>query len=224
MREGIEERLGYSFRDPLLLQAVLHHPSLSKLKETSPFQRLEFLGDRVLGLVIALWLYELYPEEAEGPLAIRHSALVNRCSLRNVAVVLGLQEVVQCDQQKGSPRLYDKILADSCEALLGALFLDGGLALATQKIKKWWAPLVEDQKDLPVNGKSLLQEWAQARQKPKPVYEVLEISGPPHQPIFKVQVLLEGYPPVESLGSSRKKAQLKAAEALLELLNRESHP
>lgn len=212
---NLESRLGYRFKNPALLDQALHHASLSKIKAISPFERLEFLGDRVLSLVVAHWLYTLYPEEAEGSLAVRHSALVKRATLVAVAQQLDLQSDLHYDQQKGVARLHEKIIADSCEALLGALFLDGGLEAAEKRIKVWWKPYLKAQKIPPINPKSYLQEWAQAQGLPVPFYRVLHFSGPDHQPLFTLQVEVEGFPVVQASGSSKKQAEIKAAEKFL---------
>lgn len=213
---SLQNRLKYHFKSASLLEEALTHPSLSKGPHVSPFQRLEFLGDRVLGLSIAQWLYTLYPSEAEGPLAIRHSSLVGRGSLRQIGGTLQLADALSSDT---SGPLCGKILVDTCEALIGAIFLDGGWSKADACIRRLWAPLVSAQASPPVSPKSRLQEWAQGHGHPIPVYRLIQKTGPAHAPSFRVEVSAGSFPPFEAEGSSKQKAELAAAQGLLTHLN-----
>jgi len=210
---GLEEILGVGFQCRTLLLDALTHPSVSKTKGMCPFERLEFLGDRVLSLSIANWLYALYPGEPEGALAKSHSDLVQKSSLLEIAQRLHLQSYLRYDQQKGSLRLLEKILADGCEALLGAIFLDKGWTEVDRLIQRLWGPLVAKQRLCPpFNAKSSLQEWSQAQQLGMPVYRLCDRAGPDHHPLFTVRVELEGYPPFYASAGSKKEAESLAAE------------
>jgi ribonuclease-3 len=216
-------RLGYSFVQPDLLQGALTHPSLAGMrirkKSAMPYERLEFLGDRVLGLIIAEWLYEKYPEAAEGEMAKRHAALVNREALRRVAIEIGLGSFLKLarGEDASAARKNLATLPDAMEALLGALYLDGGLKAASDFIHRYW------QKDIaieeaPADPKTTLQEWAQGQGLPLPQYKVLEHSGPAHAPKFVIEASVKGHPPAIAEGNSKRAAQKAAAELLLQRL------
>ncbi len=184
-----------------------------------PYERLEFLGDRVLGLVIAEWLYEKYPDSSEGELAKRHAALVNREALRAVAMEIGLGNYLRLarGEEAGGERKNIATLSDALEALLGALYLDGGLKVAAAFIHHYW------QKDIaieetPADSKTALQEWAQGQGLPLPQYKVVEHSGPAHEPKFVIEVNVKGHNPAIAEGNSKRMAQKAAAEKLLKLV------
>lgn len=215
--------LGHTFATPALLQDALTHPSLAGLKPGKkgpmPYERLEFLGDRVLGLIIAEWLYAKYPESREGDLAKRHAALVNREALRTVAVEIGLGQHLRLarGEETGVARKNLATLPDAMEAVIGALYLDGGLKAAENFIHRYW------QKDIaieqaPADPKTSLQEWAQGQGLPLPQYKVLEHSGPAHAPKFIIEVTVKGFPPTVAEGNSKRDAQKTAAELLLKQL------
>jgi ribonuclease-3 len=217
----LTERLGYQFVRAELLQGALTHPSLAglrpKKKTVVPYERLEFLGDRVLGLVIAEWLYEKYPEANEGEMAKRHAALVNRDALRSVALEIGLGQYLRLarGEDAGASRKNIATLPDAMEALLGALYLDGGLKAASTFIHRYW------QKDIaieeaPADPKTTLQEWAQGHGLPLPQYKVVEHSGPAHAPKFIIEASVKGHSPAIAEGHSKRVAQKAAAELLLQ--------
>jgi ribonuclease-3 len=226
---GLMERLGYSFKSPGLLQDALTHPSLAgfrtrKKSGTAPYERLEFLGDRVLGLAIAEWLFEKFPEASEGDLAKRHAALVNREALRAVANEIGLGQFLHLargEEAGGIARKNIATLPDAMEAMLGALYLDGGLVAATQFIRRYW------QKDIgiaeaPADPKTILQEWAQGQGLPLPQYKVIEHSGPAHAPKFVVEASVKGHPPISAEGDSKRAAEKTAARLLMEEIKSKS--
>ncbi|MDR3425077.1 MAG: ribonuclease III [Alphaproteobacteria bacterium] len=216
---ALAERLGHKFAAPRLLEEALTHPSLSgahQRKKGAPYERLEFLGDRVLGLAIAEWLYETFPNADEGEMAKRHAALVNRDALRSVAVEIGLAQFVRLahDQHVEAGRKNIATLPDAMEAVIGALYLDGGYAPARDFIHKYW------QRDIavsetPADPKTTLQEWAQKQGLPLPVYRVVKNSGPPHAPKFMIEVSVKGFPPEQAEGNSKRDAQKLAAGKLL---------
>ncbi len=218
--EELTVRLGYSFAHPELLQGALTHPSLAGLrprkKGVVPYERLEFLGDRVLGLVIAEWLYIKYPEATEGEMAKRHAALVNREALRRVALEIGLGQYLRLarGEDAGAARKNLATLPDAMEALLGALYLDGGLNAAAAFIHRYWQNDIAIE-ETPADPKTSLQEWAQGHSLPLPQYKVLEHSGPAHAPKFVIEASVKGYPPAVAEGNSKRAAQKAAAETLL---------
>jgi len=220
---GTKLELGYVFHSPALLAEALTHPSLSGGRRSAQrhgrggYERLEFLGDRVLGLLVAEWLMECFPTEAEGGLAKRHVALVRRESLCQVAETLGLGEHLRLSpgEADSGGRHNRTILADACEALIGALYLDGGLEVARRFVHAYWTPLLEAIERPPQDGKTMLQEWAQGRGLPLPAYRIVERTGPAHRPEFEVAVEVPGLPVASGHGSSRRAAEQAAAAVLL---------
>lgn len=213
-------RIGYEFAAPELLQDALKHPSLAGFRQRKKgpmsYERLEFLGDRVLGLIIAQWLYEKFPDASEGELAKRHAALVNRDILRTIATEIGLGQHLRLarGEEANAGRKNLATLPDAMEALLGALYLDGGLKAAADFIHRYW------QKDIavpeaPADPKTALQEWAQGQGLPLPQYKVVEHSGPAHAPKFMIEVTVKGHPPATAMGNSKRAAQKAAAQVLL---------
>ena len=211
----LSERLGYHFRSAdLLLEAVTHASTAGDYS----YERLEFLGDRVLGLVVAEMLFRHFPEEPEGLLARRHAALVRQDSLAAVAVQLDLTQHLRLSpgEVEGGGRSNPAILSDVCEAILGAIYLDSGLAAARPLIERLWRPLLEADQRPPQDNKTALQEWAQGSGRPLPLYVETARSGSAHEPLFTVRVLVEGEEPAEGQGRSKRAAEQVAAGALLE--------
>jgi len=184
------------------------------------YERLEFLGDRVLGLVMARILFEAFPDEAEGDLAKRHSALVQGRTLSLIAVEKNLGEaIIMSDSERNSGGAENEnILADVMEGLLGAVFLDGGLEPADKIIRSWWGDKIHTMDKAPQDPKTALQEWVQARGLPLPTYEIIDREGPDHAPVFSIQVEVLERSPVVATGSSRREAEKKAAEIMLKQL------
>lgn len=213
----IEKNIGYSFRDRTSLRTALTH---SSSREEHNYERYEFLGDRVLGLVMAEWLFEAFPDESEGDLAKRHAAQVQGIMLAKIAKDLDLgSAMIFSDAEKTAGGAEnDNILADGLEALIAALYLEAGLEKTATLIRAWWGDTVHKEIAPPQDPKTALQEWAQGQGKPLPVYETVERSGPDHAPIFTVEVTLEGLPPVQASGPSLRKAEKDAAAAMLERL------
>ena len=215
--------IGYRFEDTSLLKEAMTHPSINpgdRGAATHGYERLEFLGDRVLGLVIAEWLLERFADEHEGQLAKRHTALVRREALTGVAQDIGLGSwLLMSSAEEGmGGRDNRAILADACEALIGALYLDGGLDVARAFIRKAWAAGFDRYSRPPQDPKTALQEWAQARGLPLPVYETLDRTGPDHEPVFVVQARVDGHAPARAEGTSKRLAAKRAAQALLDTL------
>lgn len=210
-------QLGYQFKNASLLDEALTHSSAVRAAPNS--ERLEFLGDRVLGLAMADWLYEAYPDAAEGKLAAYFAALVGRESLAKVARTLDLGTYLnraKGDQQ--SERGEDTMLADAMEAVLAAVYLDGGMAPAVQIVRQLFADAVVAQANAPRDPKSALQEWAQAKGHPLPSYSLISRSGPSHAPLFEIEVSVKGTDAVRATGASKQEAEKAAAAALLNQL------
>lgn len=208
--------LGHSFRDPRLLERALTHASAGK----PDYERLEFLGDRVLGFVIAGWLYADLADEPEGKLSRRFAELVSRETCAAVARDIGLAAHIVLGNQARGDRAHqsDNVLGDVCEALIGALHVDGGIEAAERFIRRSWAPHMALDARAPKHPKSALQEWANARGLRSPEYAIVDRSGPQHAPVFRVRVTVRGQDPVEAEGSNKQEAETAAAQAMLERL------
>jgi len=221
---SLPERLGHEFSDETLLRRALTHPSVATTRPRDHYERLEFLGDRVLGLVVAELLWHRYPAEAEGPMARRHADAVCRDALAEVALKIGLDGDIQLarGEEVAGERANPAILADVCEAVLAALYLDGGLAAVERFIAREWLPLIEAKHLPPRDPKTGLQEWAQGRGLPLPRYRELGREGPAHEPRFTIEVTVQGFGPESATGGSKRAAERAAAEKLLTKLESES--
>jgi ribonuclease-3 len=222
LNANLEELLGHSFSRPELLQQALTHRSAvpGKRRTHGSNERLEFVGDRVLGLLIAEWLAERYPQEHEGDLGHRLAHLVSRPVLAEVADSIGLGaalSVAPGEARAGVKRLAT-VLSDGLEAALGALYLDGGLDAARAFVRRVWQQPIELQQLPPKDAKSRLQELAHARGKGLPEYAVQKRSGPPHAPEFVVTVTV-GEDSGTGAAGSKRKAQQAAATELLKALS-----
>ncbi len=215
----LQERLNHSFANPALLERALTHPSVSADRDHrgGDYERLEFLGDRVLGLVVAESLFTRFPGEAEGLLARRLAKLVAKETLAAVAEDLDLGSFMRLamgeDEQQG--RSNPGLLSDVCEAVIAALYLDGGLPAAKRFIDAAWTTHIEADREAPSDPKTELQEWAQARGLPLPRYSEIDRQGPPHDPVFTIRVDVEGQIPLTGRGRSKRAAEQEAATQLL---------
>ena len=212
----LEATLGHKPVDKGLFERALTHASHNE----GNYERLEFLGDRVLGVVIADWLYALFPDEPEGALSRRLNVLVSGGTCADVARKLGLAPHLKLGKQALSDGAFesDNILGDAVESLIGALWLDGGLAAAQRFIRTAWADRVDSHGKAPKHPKSALQEWAAANNRKAPAYELVGRSGPHHAPTFVVKVSIRGVGEAEAEGLNKQEAETAAAEALLEKL------
>jgi ribonuclease-3 len=219
--EGLETALGHSFANKLLLREALTHPSVGGMDRRAVgrgYERLEFLGDRVLGLVVAEWLLDRFPSEPEGALARRLTALVRAEALVVVAGKIGLAQYLHLSpsEQAAEGGIKPAILADACEAVIGALYLDAGLEPARAFIRRHWDVQLERARAAPPQDpKTGLQEWALARGQKLPLYEDIGRSGPDHAPQFEVRVSVDGHEPATAKGPSKRAAEKAAAEQLL---------
>lgn len=219
--DDIENILDYTFSSPQMLSEALTHASASGEKvDVKNNERLEFLGDRVLGLIVADLLYKRYPDDSEGGLAKRHASLVSGKTLAAIGCDIGIGNFItfsEAEKNAGGAE-NNKLLANAMEAVIGALYLDGGVEPCRHFIEKYWSGRIEDMQQAPVDPKSALQEWAQARSLPIPNYTMVGRSGPDHDPIFEISVSIKGYDPMNAKGASRRKAEKAAATILLKSL------
>jgi ribonuclease III len=223
----LAEMLGHEFSRPKLLAEALTHPSAlvperRRTRHATPpkrgYDRLEFLGDRVLGLVIADLLWRRFESEPEGLLTRRHTHLVRRETLARVAETIGLGRhlVFSHAEAAAGAAANPGILADACEAVIAAIYLDGGFAAASGFVQRLWEPLIAEMAGPPRDPKTALQEWAQARGKGLPLYQLVATSGPDHAPLFTVAASVAGGASVTATASSKRTAEAGAAAALLE--------
>jgi ribonuclease III len=213
---ALEGVLGHSFSDRQVLVTALTHASLPR--QPTNYERLEFLGDRVLGLIVAEMLYRLYPEEKEGDLAKRLTEVVQQKTLVSVAAGLGIAPYLRLSagEKKAGGTLKDTILADAVEALIGAIYLDGGLEAARRFVERHWQPLVATRRSPPDDPKTRLQEVAQARGLALPQYKLLAKTGSDHAPVFDVEVSVTGMGSAQARAASKRAAEKEAAQKLLE--------
>ncbi|WP_262695526.1 ribonuclease III [Kordiimonas aquimaris] len=217
----IKKLAGYTFTQTSLLDEALTHPSLSG---NYNYQRLEFLGDRVLGLVVSTWLLEEYPNEAEGRLNQRFTALVRRETLAEMSVKLGIVKALKLTpgaEQEGT-RDKEAIQADVCESFIGALYLDGGFDAANVFIREHWKSLIGAGPSAFKDSKTILQEWCQARSIAVPNYNVIEQTGPDHNPVFTIEVSIDGHGTARASGSAKRIAEQAAAQELFDILTGEN--
>ena len=223
---ALDEALGHAFAHSELLVEALTHPSARSRRGAAKrgYERLEFLGDRVLGLIIAEWLWRSFPDEAEGALTQRHASLVRREALTKVAKAVGLGEhiLLSAGEAASGARANPSVLADVCEAVIAALYLDGGLPVAARFVERWWEPQLKKLGAPPRDPKTSLQEWAQARGRPLPVYRTVAAEGPAPRRVFTVEVSVDGLPPASASGSSKRSAEAAAAAAALASLGAEA--
>lgn len=216
----LEEKLGYRFRDASLVQRALTHPSHGHEQGgTGDYQRLEFLGDAVLGMVLAEELYRRFPAQDEGVLSRIRSQVANQETLAGIARGIGVGEYVRLGrgEEQSAGKEKDSILADVLEALLGALYLDGGLAAARSLVASLFGGVLAGQASLGINdAKSELQELLSARRMANPQYQLVAESGPPHDRLFRFRVLVDGVVTGEGEGRSKKAAQQAAATEALQ--------
>lgn len=214
--DALAAALGHEFRTPELLERALSHSSsVGEGPAGASYERLEFLGDRVLSLVVAEMLFRRFATDNEGALARRHALMVDRDSLAEVARAIDLGRYVRMAAGEAEAGTRDRatVLADCCEAVIGALYLDGGLAVAAHFIERHWEPRITETP--PRDAKTTLQEWAQARRLRLPRYRTVEVEGPAHGPLFTVEAEVEGLPPVRAQGSSKRVAEQLAAQRIL---------
>ena len=226
--EDLPKVIGYEFACHELLQEALTHPSAlvanrrgrSRKPVKRSYERLEFLGDRVLGLVVADLLWRRFEDEPEGDLTRRHTHLVRREALARVAeaIELGPHLVLSRAEAAAGAAGNPGILADACEALIAAIFVDGGFDAASSFVRRFWEPLIEEMEEPPRDPKTTLQEWAQGRGLALPTYELVSTSGPDHSPLFTIAASVGGRDSATATASSKRLAEARAAASLLDRL------
>ena len=217
-RRELETRIGHEFADKSLLESALTHISaLSGKSRAASYQRLEFLGDHVLGLVVSDMLFRAFPKADEGELSRRLADLVRKEACADVARKIDLGAAIRlgASEANAGGRQRTAILADVCEALVGAVFLDGGYAAAAAVVEQLWGERLRTPARPLRDPKTVLQEWAQARGLPTPSYREIARTGPHHDPEFLVAVDLAEFLPAEGVGRSKRAAEQAAAAAML---------
>lgn len=218
MLRPLEARIQYHFQDMGLLAMALRTPG-STAKKLSSYERLEFLGDRVIGLFVAHTLYHRYPHEKQGDLSKRLVALVRQETLVELADAWNLVHYVRQLGGLSAKEITPSILSDVVEAVIAAIYVDAGFERAAEILKPLWRDFIDRDVRPPLDAKTELQEWSQARALGLPQYTVLETRGSAHQPIFRVQAELGEYPPQIGEGKNKRAAEQAAATALLQHLH-----
>lgn len=215
---SLETRIGRRFDRPELLERALTHASAGEGRPIDTYERLEFLGDRVLAILIAETLYAAHPDAPESRLALWLNALVKKSACARAARRAGLGADIRLSKAEAASGGRDKetILGDVCEAVIGALYLDGGLDPARAFVARYWAQEIEAVDAVGRDAKTALQEWAAGEGLATPLYRVAERAGPDHAPVFTVEVRVEGFAPAVGEGASKRAAETAAAAAFLE--------
>jgi ribonuclease III len=216
---AVESRIGHKFADASLLATALTHVSALKpsRKRGDSYQRLEFLGDHVLGLIVSDMLYRAFPNADEGELSKRLADLVRKESCADVAKALGLVDDIKLGAvgAGAGARLRKSVLGDICEAVIGAVFLDGGYKAAAEFVGRNWTERMHKLRRPLRDPKTTLQEWAQGKGLATPVYREIERTGPHHDPQFRIAVELPGLESAEGIGGSKRAAEKAAASAMI---------
>ena len=214
----VKDVFGVTPKEVSLYERALTHGSHG----SDTYERLEFLGDRVLGLVVAQWIYGRFPNDAEGQLSQRFNTRVSGETCAEVGRTINLSSRMRLGKQALDDGAYDSdnVLGDVVEALIGAVYLEHGLEAAAAFIRSQWEPLLNVQRSAPRHPKSELQEWAAAHNRRPPIYEIVERSGPHHAPRFKVKVSLGSAGDATAEGKSKQDAETQAAATLLERLKK----
>ena len=213
---NLEKKLKLKFTDPKILMKSLTHKSYDSKNNN---EKIEFLGDRVLGLIISEKLLQIYPNEKEGILDKKFASLVNKNKCLEIAKNINLEKfILISNNKKKTIKIADKIISDSLEALIGALFIDQGLNVVKKLVLNLWKDNLEVSSFTFIDAKTKLQEYSLQKYKKLPIYKLLENLGPRHKPIIKVAVKLETTKFVKAVGFSKKDAEQKAAKFLLKSL------
>ena len=205
------------FKNKKILEKSLIHKSLDPINNN---EKLEFLGDRVLGFVISKKLYEIYPEETEGALDKKFASLVNKNMCLSIANKLNLSKFIKTNTNKtNNYKPENKIISDTCEAIIGAIFLDQGIKVVENFILKIWNEYIENTQETKIDSKTMLQEFSLKKYKVFNKYTLLKTKGPKHKPVFHVQVKIKSSKSIDGIGSSKKLAEQDAATSLLRKMN-----
>ena len=213
----LEKILQIKFKNKKILEKSLIHKSLDPINNN---EKLEFLGDRVLGFVISKKLYEIYPDETEGALDKKFASLVNKNMCLSIANKLNLSKFIKTNTNKtNNYKPENKIISDTCEAIIGAIFLDQGIKVVENFILKIWNEYIENTQETKIDSKTMLQEFSLKKHKVLPKYTLLKTKGPKHKPVFHVQVKIKSSKSIDGIGSSKKLAEQDAATSLLRKMN-----
>jgi ribonuclease-3 len=217
LSQWVEETLGHKPKDEALFSRAVTHSSHS---DHDDYERLEYLGDRVLGLSVASWLFELFPAEPEGKLSRRLNALVAGETCAEIGRELGVPQVLRLGKQARDDGASDSdnVVGDVVEALIGALYLERGFEAAAAFVRRAWGERVNTHDKAPKHPKSALQEWAAANNRKPPAYQLVERTGPHHAPRFVVEVEIRGIGSARAEGDSKQEAETSAAAQLMEQL------
>ncbi|MDM8335319.1 ribonuclease III [Wolbachia pipientis] len=224
LNDEISKITNYRFKNNAILEEALTHPSLNKRNsknQTENYERLEFLGDSILSMIVSAILFKLFPEEREGALAKRKTDLVCGNTIAKVAkeIKLGDFIIMNNSERCNGGKCNLKNLENSLEALIGAIYIDGGFKNVERFVTQYWKKLAKDMLSPPQDSKTSLQEWTQKNKLPLPEYELAKQTGPAHNPEFTISVCIENYGKVSACASSKKGAEQKAAELMLEKIN-----
>ena len=215
--QNLEKKIGINFKNKDLLIKSLTHKSFDKVNN---YEKVEFLGDRVLGLIMAKKLLEIYPDEKEGVLDKKFASLVNKKTCLEIAKKLELKKyILTLDIKKKKDKIEDKVLADCCEALIGSIYLDKGFLVVEKFILNYWSKNIKDSIITQIDAKTKLQEYSLKKFKKLPIYKIISNTGPRHKPLFKVGVKLVNTDFFVSEGKSKKDAEQNAAILCLDNIN-----
>ena len=215
--DKIEKKLKVKFKNKDLLIQSITHKSYDRVNNN---EKLEFLGDRVLGFVIAKKLLELYPDEKEGILDKKLASLVNKNKCSEVCESLQLHKIIKTNNfSKKNNIIENKIISDTCEALIGAIYLDQGIKVAEKIVLNLWSDELKNSVITKIDAKTRLQEYSLKKFKTLPVYKLIDAKGPHHKPTFKIQVKIKKCKPEYGFGSSKKIAEQDAANILIKKID-----
>ena len=221
---SFEKKINYKFKNNILLSQALTHPSFyseiqSKDDKYSQFERFEFLGDRVLGLIIASMLFDKYNNLDEGDLSKKYSYLVQKNFLFKISTNLTIDKILLYNFRKNNKKMKISILSDSVESLIGAIFIDGGYKSAYEFVLKFWSKYLDIDVSKTLDSKTLLQEISQQKSKKLPDYKLVKKEGPPHAPLFTISLKVLDLKIIKANGYSIREAERKAAKSALEIIN-----
>ena len=210
---NLQKKINIKFKNINYLKKSLTHKSFDSINN---YEKMEFLGDRILGFVISKKLIELYPHKKEGTLDKKLASLVNKNKCLEVAKIIGLEKFILVGNKNSKSKVENKIIADSIEALIGAIYYDKGFEVSEKFILKLWKNFISLSDETIIDPKTKLQEYSLKKFKSLPFYKLVSSSGPRHKPIFTISVKLKDTKIYEGSGDSKKKAEQSAAKKLLE--------
>jgi len=211
----LQKKINIKFKNLNYLKKSITHKSYD---QSNNYEKLEFLGDRILGFVISKKLIELYPEQKEGSLDKKLASLVNKNQCLEVAKIIGLEKFILVGNKSAKSKVENKIIADSIEALIGAIYYDKGFEVSEKFILNMWKNFINLSEETIIDSKTKLQEYSLKKFKSLPIYKLVLSSGPRHKPKFTISVRLKDTKLYEGSGDSKKKAEQNAAKKLLENL------